>query len=92
MDKEGTVYRKNVRAFLAGKYVEDIQHGVVVAINELYITKVVFDDGEFALVEPLGYDLEIGDEIVGDMWQLGGCDLYNQTNEEWFSAFIQDHS
>ena len=66
--------------------------GVVFQINANFIAKVYFDDGEFSLVEPLGLDLEIGDVLLGNLWELGSCELYDETRDVRFSAFIQDHS
>jgi len=66
--------------------------GVVRSKKPNGIVKVVLDDGQFSIVEPLGEDLAIGDVIVGNLWSLGGEELYNETQDVTFSAFIQDHS
>lgn len=68
------------------------RRGNIVGIDHRFFAKVVFPDGQFSLVEPLGADLEIGDVISGNLWSLGGEELFNETKGERFSAFIQDHS
>jgi len=48
------------------------------------------NDG-FSVLELIGgYSPEIGDIIIGDLECLGGETVYNQTQDESWSVFIQD--
>ena len=57
-------------------------------ISELI--KVQIDGSYLVLIELLGHEVEIGDEIKGDLENLGGETLYNVTQQEYIDVFIQD--
>jgi hypothetical protein len=51
------------------------------------------DDGQQSWFEPLGdYDIEVDDEISGDLWTLGGEDLVNKTKDYTMSVFMEGHT
>ncbi len=54
------------------------------------LSKVQIDGSYLVLIELLGHEVEIGDEIKGDLENLGGETLYNVTQQEYIDVFIQD--
>ncbi len=54
------------------------------------LIKVQIDGSYLVLIELLGHEVEIGDEIKGDLENLGGETLYNVTQQEYIDVFIQD--
>lgn len=52
---------------------------------------VQIDHGDFTVFEVLcSYEINLGDEIVGNLNSLGGETLYNRTKNEHFDVFIED--
>lgn len=66
--------------------------GTVVLVNpKNRFFAVEVDGGDYAVVEMLGgYDVEVGDVLSGNLHSVAGADLYNETQRETQSVFIQD--
>lgn len=62
--------------------------GVVIANPNLLVVRL--EDGMYSVVEPMGgYNIEIGDELTGDLETQGSTVLMNITYNEEIDAIIQ---
>ncbi len=63
-------------------------HGIVIANPNMLVVRL--EDGMYSVVEPMGgYNIEIGDELVGDLETEGSTVLMNITYDEEIDAIIQ---
>lgn len=52
---------------------------------------IITDDSEYTVAEILGgYDIDVGDEISGDLETLGGTTFLNLTKSEEMDVYVQD--
>lgn len=50
-------------------------------------------DGQRCWFEPLGdYDIEVDDIVTGNLWSLGGEELFNETKGYSMSVSMEDHT
>lgn len=54
------------------------------------LIKVQIDGSYVALIELLGHEVELGDEIKGDLESLGRETLYNITQQEELEVSIEN--
>ncbi|MGC2425321.1 MAG: hypothetical protein WA666_13325 [Nitrospirota bacterium] len=65
--------------------------GTVVEYNPKRGTCIVKDNSnEYSVLELLGHEVEVGDVISGNLHNLGSETVFNETQMEAMSVYIQD--
>ena len=66
--------------------------GTVVKFNSKGLAIVDFDSGQRATIEVISGNVENGDQLEGNFYNLGSQDIKNNSKAEAVHVFIEDHS
>ena len=51
---------------------------------------LITENGEYTTFEPLGYDVELGDIVTGDLESVGGETWFNETKDEKIEVMVEN--